>query len=196
MNKQEFLDKLKAALSELPYAEVEKSLAFYSELIDDKAESGMTEEEAVASMEPVETIAQQIMMEQPMGTVVAARAKDARRGLSTAAVIIGAPLWVVAAIVLFALVIVFYVVIWAILITLWAVFAAFAVGGLGATAVSVYLIFTNPSIGWLGLGGGLVLSGLAILMFFADLALSKLTVRFTAWLWRSVKKLFIRKKVA
>ena len=47
MNKQEFLLRLGEALSGLPAKEREERLNFYSEVIDDRMEEGLSEEEAV-----------------------------------------------------------------------------------------------------------------------------------------------------
>jgi uncharacterized membrane protein len=49
MTKQEFLDRL---AKKIPKDEREERLAFYSEMIDDRMEEGMTEAEAVASIDP------------------------------------------------------------------------------------------------------------------------------------------------
>ena len=56
MNKQEFLDRLRKGLSGLPQAEREERLLFYSEMIDDRMEEGLTEEEAVAALGSLEEI--------------------------------------------------------------------------------------------------------------------------------------------
>ena len=50
MRKQEFLDRLERLLACLPADQVAESKAFYAEVIDDRMEDGMTEEEAVAAM--------------------------------------------------------------------------------------------------------------------------------------------------
>lgn len=50
MNKQEFLDRLKVSLSELPPEELEERLNFYREIIDDRMEEGLSEEQAVAQL--------------------------------------------------------------------------------------------------------------------------------------------------
>ena len=50
MNKTEFLNELKDGLSGLPREDVEERLSFYGEMIDDRVEEGMTEEEAVAGI--------------------------------------------------------------------------------------------------------------------------------------------------
>ena len=65
MNKTEFLDALRHALGKLPSYEVEQSIAFYAEMIDDRIEDGMSEQEAVAALGSVHAIAAQIVAETP-----------------------------------------------------------------------------------------------------------------------------------
>ena len=60
MNKIDFLLLLHDKLSALPAEEVEEGLNFYSEMIEDRIDEGMTEEEAVASVGSVDEIAAQI----------------------------------------------------------------------------------------------------------------------------------------
>ena len=50
MNKQQFTDRLKRKLSDLPASEINDRVAFYSEMIDDKIEEGFSEEDAVADV--------------------------------------------------------------------------------------------------------------------------------------------------
>ena len=53
MNKTEFSQALRRALGKLPSYEVEQSIAFYEEMIADRMEDGMREEEAVEALGPV-----------------------------------------------------------------------------------------------------------------------------------------------
>ena len=46
MLKNEFMEQLRSRLVGLPSQEVEERLGFYSEMIDDRIEDGLTEEEA------------------------------------------------------------------------------------------------------------------------------------------------------
>ena len=46
MNKKDFLFSLEKALSGLPKEEVEERLAFYDEIIEDRVEDGLSEEQA------------------------------------------------------------------------------------------------------------------------------------------------------
>lgn len=68
MNKKEFLAALRAGLAGLPEADVQHWLDFYSEIIEDRMEEGMTESEAVADVGSVHTIVTQILSETPKRT--------------------------------------------------------------------------------------------------------------------------------
>ena len=57
MTKQEFLDRLRRSLAGLPLEDAEERLAFYDEMIDDRMEEGLAEEEAVSSFGTPEEIA-------------------------------------------------------------------------------------------------------------------------------------------
>ena len=57
MTKQEFLNALRGELRSLSEEDIERSLAYFSEAIDDRIEDGMPEEDAVAEMGPVKNAA-------------------------------------------------------------------------------------------------------------------------------------------
>ena len=61
MKKQEFLDRIAERLSDLPRKEVLDRLAFYSEMIDDRMEEGLPQEEAVAAIGSVDSVVAQIV---------------------------------------------------------------------------------------------------------------------------------------
>lgn len=65
MNKQEYLDQLRAALGCLPEEETEESVAFYAEMIDDRVADGMSEEEAVAQLDDPKAAARAIIGDLP-----------------------------------------------------------------------------------------------------------------------------------
>ena len=56
MTKKQFLDRLGKSLNGLPQEDISERLTFYGEMIDDRAEEGLTEEEAVAGIGSVEEI--------------------------------------------------------------------------------------------------------------------------------------------
>ena len=57
MTKREFLKALWSSLSQLPKEDVERTIDYYNEMIDERMENGMTEEEAVADVGSVEDAA-------------------------------------------------------------------------------------------------------------------------------------------
>ena len=61
MNKQEYLAQLRAALACLPEGEIEESVAFYTEMIDDRVADGLTEEEATAQLDDPKAAARAIV---------------------------------------------------------------------------------------------------------------------------------------
>lgn len=63
MTRELFLQDLNLALSSLAQEEAQSVLAYYSEMIDDRMEAGMSEEDAVNAMEPVEVIASRVLSE-------------------------------------------------------------------------------------------------------------------------------------
>lgn len=201
MTKNEFLESLRKNLSALPAEELEERIEFYAEMIDDRVEEGLSEEEAVADIGPVEGVTEKIIEGTPLSKLVKESVKPRRRmkGWETAMLIIGSPLWVpllIAGVVtLLALLFTFYTVIWSIVFTVFVIGIALGISALGA-------LFTAGVLGYfklwpkaaLCLAGALVLAGLTILWFFV----CKGAVKAAAWLTKKtgygVKSLFFRRK--
>ena len=197
MNKETFLTELRAALAGLPQEDIEERLAFYGEMIDDRMEEGLTEEQAVEEIGPMEDIVAQTVEEIPLAKLVkeTVTPKRSLRGWEIALIVLGFPVWfpllIAAAAVVFSL----YMVIWALVISLWAVDVALwgsAVGCLAAGAA--HMIHGNALPGAALIGSGLLCAGLACLLVPGCLAASKGAVRLAKALGRGIKRLFIRKE--
>ena len=61
MNKQQFLAAVAGRLSNLPQSDINKSLEYYSEMIDDRMEDGMSEEDAVGAMGTIDEVVSEIL---------------------------------------------------------------------------------------------------------------------------------------
>ena len=70
MNKQEFLNALSDRLQGIPIDDREKSLEYYSEMIDDMQEDGLTEEQAVKAMGSINEIADKIINDMPIEKIL------------------------------------------------------------------------------------------------------------------------------
>ena len=196
MYKEQFLSALRRGLSQLPPEEIEKQVAYYSELIDDMTEDGMTEYEAVSRLGSVEDIYQDILQNMPLPLLVKSRAKPKGgwTALSIVLIILGFPIWFSLAVALFAVVFSIYIVIWVLVIVVFAVFISFAACVLALIVLFVRFLFSGAALAVLALGCAFVLAGLAILTWILAVAFAKLIVKATAAIGRGVKSLFIRKE--
>ena len=151
MTKKAFLSELRAALSALPEQEQNERLRFYAEMIDDRMEDGMTEEEAVAAVGNTNEIAQRIHTE----AAVQAPQQGVRVWLILL-LVLGSPLWLS-----------LYAALWAVIISLWAVFVSFAAVSLsGYVAAPVFGVHGNFPMAAASLGAGLFMTGCTIFLFF------------------------------
>ncbi len=197
MYKQEFLSRLKDGLSGLPDKDIEERLTFYNEMIDDRIEDGLTEEDAVSELGNVDQIASQTISETPLAKLVKERIKPRRRmrAWEIVLLILGSPIWVPLMIVFFILVLVLYIVIWVLVVCLWIVEACFMVSSLACLAGGTVLIFLgNRSVGIIAICAGLVLAGLSIFMFFGCKAATKGAAKLTKKIARGIKSMFLRKE--
>lgn len=64
MTRVQFLNELYRRLGSLRQEQAEQYLTYYAEMLADRMEEGMTEEEAVASMEDIGTIARRILQDE------------------------------------------------------------------------------------------------------------------------------------
>ena len=197
MNKQAFLEALRAGLSGLPQEDVEERLSFYSEMIDDRMEDGLSEEEAVASVGTVEEIVSQTISDTPLTKLVKEKVKPNRslRTWEIVLLIVGAPLWVPLLIAAISVFFAFYVTIWSLIIVFWAIELAFVAGSLGCVASAVlFMIQGYPFSGLAALGVGFLLAGISIFAFFGFLAATKGILLLTKKIVLGVKSLFIKKE--
>ena len=197
MDKAQFLEELKRRLSGLPQSELEERLLFYSEMIDDRVEDGLTEEEAVAGIGSVDALVEQIMAEIPLSRLVKEKVRQ-RRGLKAWEIlllVLGSPVWLPLLIAAFAVCLSLYVTAWAILISLWAVDLSLAVCALAGLFTAVwYLIRGNFAGAGFLLGGASVCAGLAILLFFGCVGLTKGLLRFTKKILIGIKGMVMGKE--
>ena len=199
MRKQEFLDALRARLSGLPKQEVEERLGFYAEMIDDRIEEGLAEEEAVSAIGSVNEIAGQIIADVPLAKIAKEKIKPKRRLRAWEIVLLalGSPIWISLAAAALAVIFAIYVSLWAVIISVWAAFGSLIAGALGGAAASVIFICQdNAFTGIAAIGAGIVCAGLAIFMFFGCKAATKGTLLLTKSIIFSIKKRLVGKEEA
>lgn len=196
MNRSEFLACLNSKLAALPEEDISKSLDYYSEMIDDRIEDGMSEEQAVSELGDPEAIASVIIEETPLAKIVRERMRK-RSSVSTGTVVLlvlGAPLWLPLLIAAAAVMLSLIIVLAALVISVYAVALALAVSSLALLAYGVVLLVNGaPSSAALALGCGLAAAGLTVLMFLASKYSTVLFIKLCRASLRAVKRLFAGK---
>ena len=197
MNKREFIENLRKALNGLPKDEVAERLSFYSEMIDDRMEDGLSEEEAVSEIGQVDEIASQIVAEFPLAALVKERIRPRRKysAWEITLLVLGFPVWFPVLAALFVSILSVYIVIWAVVVSLWAAQVALAVGALGGAAEGILLIRQRgvPQ-GLILIGLGLCCAGLSVFLFFACKAVTKGCLILTRKIALVIKSALLKKE--
>lgn len=204
MNKSKFLLRLKRALRGCRPSEIQSRLAFYSEMIDDRVEEGISEKEAVQAIGNPDDIASEIRAE------LNERPIKERRPLGTGAKILialGSPIWlsllIAASAVVFSLVISLAAVVFSVFVCMFAalicVFAAvFALGvsALACLIAGIACAFEGMFIQFLlWTGVSFVCAGLCIALALLCVPAGKGILFAIAAVWRLVSRTVFRRKV-
>ena len=199
MTKQEFLEKLRVRLYGLPEADIDERVSFYEEMIDDRIEEGISEEEAVSDIGSLDGIVSEILADTPISKLVKEKIKPKRK-LNTWEIVllaVGSPVWFPLLLAAGIIALSVYIVFWAVIISFWAVFVAFAASFIGGIAGSVVLCCVGRAAEGVALiGAAIMLAGLSIFAFFGCKAITKLILSLTKKIILSIKKMFIKKEDA
>ncbi len=199
MSKQDFLMQLRNGLSGLPQDDIEERLTFYSEMIDDRTEEGLSEEQAVSAVGNVDEIVAQIVAETSSEKPAKERIKSQRQ-LKTGEIVLlvlGAPLWLPLLIAGVAVILSLYASLWSVIVSLWAVFASFVGGALGGIVGGTgFSLSGNALSGLAMIGAGLLCAGLAVFLFFGCKAATTGTVLLTQRIALWVKSRFVKQEEA
>ncbi len=190
MDRQGFLDALQQCLSDLPQEDVARSLEYYEEMLDDRIEDGLTEQEAVEQIGTPSEIADRIRMEMPLQTLVRTRAKAKRlKGWEIALLILGSPVWFPLVLSVLVILLSLYVVLWSLLLSLYAVDLSLAAAALASVGLSIWTILEQDILhGTFLLGAGLICAAFTILLFLVSKGATKGVCRGTAAFVRKCKR--------
>lgn len=152
MTKKEYLDSLRSALSKVTNTYLDNRIDYYAEMIDDRIEDGMTEEEAVASMESVDAIVEATKLETPLPALVAEKVKETKQRVQKSddkiliiiLAILASPIWIPILAVLFGVGVAILSVIFALIVSLFAIVVGFIIAGI-ALLVAPFFSFGNAT---------------------------------------------------
>ena len=193
MTKLKFLLALHKQLADLPQEDVEERLGFYAEMIEDRMEEGLSEEEAVAAVGSIEEITAQIRADLSPAAPAAKAQKPKKqlRAWTIVLLVLGSPVWLSLLIAAFAVIFSLYVILWSLVVSVWSVFAAFvgcAVGGVAGGCG--FLIAGHSLTGVALLAAGTVCAGLSILVFLGCKVATKGAAKLTKSTFTSIAKCF------
>ena len=201
MSKDAFIGELRHRMAGLPKEAVDRTVEYYSELIADSMEDGLSEEEAVSRLGSLDEIVANVVKDTPLPQIIETRIqeKKAKRGGIRAweviLLVLGAPLWLPLLLAVLAVVLALYVTLWAVVIALWAVVAAVILTGVVAVVAGIVeLCQMHLPQGLVLLGGGLVCMGLCALLFLLMKLITVGTVKLCKLIWTGIKSLFVGKK--
>ncbi len=195
MNKQEYLTQLRAALACLPEGEIEESVAFYTEMIDDRVADGLTEEEATAQLDDPKAAARAIIADLPVVPRTVVRTKQRNRALYWTLVILGSPLWLTLLLAAGMLVLAGLLTIWCLILGLWLLAAGLLAGGpLGIGVCLWALAVGQPAYGVFELGSGLLCFGLGLFCLHGAVAASKTLMQVSRQWIAKAKAPFVKVK--
>ena len=195
MKKQEFLADLEDKLSKFPRKDVAERINFYEEMIDDRIEDGLSEEEAVADIGTVDDIYAQFLHELPLLNIIKDKIKPDQRMSSRKIALIAATsiVWLPLLIAALSVILSLCAVIWSLVIAVWAVQLALAVCA-PAGVITGILSFLEGNIthGVLLLGAGILCAGIAIFAYFGSIYLTKGSIALTKKMIIGIKNLLLK----
>lgn len=197
MNKQEFLEKIRNQLAGLSEDDIKKSIDYYTEMIEDRMEEGLTEEEAVKAMGKPEEVASQILMDTPFSKLVKVKVKPKKSLsiLSIILIVLGSPVWLPLVAAFFIIILSVYIVLWSFVLVFYSVVLSLAAGGVSGLLASVMIMFNVDILcGVFTLGVAIVCAGLSVLLFFGSNQVAKGILFLSKKIALSIKSYFIKRR--
>lgn len=194
MTKQEFLSALGKALEGLPQQDINRFLEYYGEIIDDRMEEGLTEEEAVAAMESVDSIAERIKAEMAAEKPKEEEKKEKKKisGWMIAAIIGSSVFWLPMIIVILSVIASFVVAAISVCFSFYAVPIALVGSSAALIGAAVYLGFVGESA--ILAGVALILTGIAILWFLLTNTVLRLIIKGIKAIYRKIKEFIAERR--
>ena len=197
MNKLDFLAKLEEKLQPLTDEERSKHLEYYFEIIDDRMDCGVSEDEAVRACGDIDQIAEQIIIDTPLTKLVKQKNKTRRRMQTweILLIILGFPIWFSLAVAFFCVLLAISIVLWCVVLCVFVVGIALGASALATCIAAVVLLVQGKFMPALFLlGCAMICAGLTILFFLLGKLCGKGVAQLHKLTFRGIKRCFIRKE--
>ena len=199
MNKEIFSKQLRKRLSALPQKDLEERINFYLEMIDERMAEGLSEEDAISALGSIDEIAKQIIADTSLVKIVRKKIRPQRRlsALEIVLLALGSPIWLSLIIAAFAVILSLYLSFWSVIVSFWASFVAVACFALCIIVIGgIFAVKSNLLKGIAIIISGLICVGLAILLYFICIVVTKGAVALTKKLVNWLKNRILKKESA
>lgn len=192
MDKRKFIKKLEEELNFYRVMDVDNTIAYYDELIDDRLEAGESETTIFTSLETPNQIAMRLaLIERPGGQK---KRSPALTALIVVLLILGSPLWGSLALTAAILIATGYLLIWLVPALAGIFFASFVLGGAVSLILSpVVMVNQEFVIGLMQFGMGFVMIGVGLLCGVMTRFTAKYLIAYSVNLTRWIGQLLRRK---
>lgn len=197
MNKEEYLDAIRGRISAMPADDINRFMDYYSEMIDDRMEDGLSEDEAVADMGSPDAAVEQILEEMPLTKLVKEKIKPKHelKAWEVVLIVLGSPVWIPLLITAAVLLLTLWIVAFALLISFYAVVLSFVVAGIcGLICIIPLFIANSPYTAVLMLGAALVGIGIAILFVVSVKPVTVGIFKVCRASVNGIKRMFVKEK--
>lgn len=201
MNKLEFLNILRQELERQSISNIDNMIEYYDEMICDRVEDGMTEEEAVESMDSIQDIVREAVLDKSVPTLVKERVKKSREKAKADGhgwvwvllAVLGFPVWFPLVLTAIILAFVFFLVFWILVGTLFIVLFSVGISAVACVLASftIFAGFIPLPTFFIMLGGGFVLLAVTVLLWKPICAFTRAAGRFFKDIIISIKRKFI-----
>lgn len=195
MTKAEYLSRLESLLSCLPEGQRAESLAFYEEMILDRMEEGLGEEEAVSTLDAPGVVAEAILDDLPAVPRVVAKTRRKSRVLLWVLVILGFPVWGALLAALAITMLSFYATVWIFVAVVWGLAVLLVLGCPLFLLLAVCgLIVGNAPYTLVEFGAALVALGLGLLLVRLAFELTRGVALLSAAVVRRAVSPFVKRR--
>lgn len=191
MKKDEFMKLLKKNITSMKKKDREEILEYYEEIILDKMESGLTEQDAVKDLGNPEAVAQKILKEN--ATKDKCSEELFEKTIPASSTFVKVILFLIACPILLPLafaIVILLLSFWIIIVCFYFTAIMLGIAGIIHFPFSIFLLFTSPPHGILQLGICLSFVGFGIFLFLGTEYLMRLAVRITKSFGQFVPKFF------
>lgn len=180
MNKNEFINLFYQKLDGLPKKEIDDRLNFYLEIIDDKIEEGKTEEQAILEIGNVEDIADEVLNDISVISIVKENIKPKKKFklIHLILIILSFPIWLPVIITYLLLNYLMSMLFAIFIIVFWTIVFASAILSLSCLIIAFSSLFSANYLNFgLYISLALIFSGISILLYFLTKFLTKIFIK-------------------